>query len=206
VAAISAAPRRSCSSPNGVMMVSMVRISSTLRNRLVLVAVLSVVFCLPGGRCAQAQSTSSGSARILTPQDVGKIMPPTVFFRGQTANVQLRNTFGLRFPDGALMLAGLVDSSGYSTGIKEKYQGYILSETTLTVDGRTLLPGAYGFGFLASNDFVAMNIGAHDVLKVAYQSDAALSHPRPLMIVAGKHAGSYRLYEGRKYVSIRTQQ
>ena len=137
------------------------------------------------------------------PQDVGKIMPPTVFFRGQSASVQLRNIFGLRFPDGALMLAGLVDSSGYSSGIKEKYQGYILSEAALTIEGMTLPAGAYGFGFLANNVFVVMGLGAHDVLKAPDQTDAALSRPRPLMIVAGQHAGSYRLYGGRKFVSIR---
>ncbi len=154
-------------------------------------------------RSMQAQTGTPSQAKILTPENIRQLMPATVFFRGQTASVQLRNTFGLRFPDGTLLLAGLVDSSGYSSGIQVKYQGYLLSETDLTINGKTLPAGAYGFGFLANKDFVAMNLGARDILNVASQSDAAMSRPRPLAIVAGKHPGTFRLYEGRNFVSIR---
>ncbi len=115
----------------------------------------------------------------------------------------MRNTFGLRFPNGMVMLAGLVDSSGYSSGIRQKYQGYLLSEVALTVGGKTLPAGAYGFGFVGNNTFVVMDLGAHDVLKVTDQTDAKLSRPRPLAIVSGQHPGSYRLYGGRRFVSIR---
>ncbi|MHB8302432.1 MAG: hypothetical protein ACYDC6_06275 [Acidobacteriaceae bacterium] len=154
---------------------------------------------------ARAQGTPPSTTKVLLPEDVGKAMPATVFFHGQSATVQMRNAYGLRFPSGAMMLAALVDSSGYSSGIQQKYQGYLLTETTLTVDGRTLLPGAYGFGFLANDQFLVMNIGAMDVLKVPSKTDAAMTRPRPLAIVAGKQSGSYRLYEGKKFVSIRLQ-
>ncbi len=159
--------------------------------------------CMPGDQPVRAQSVAPAKTIILTPQDVGSLMPHSVFFRGQTANVQLRNTFGLRLADGAIVLAGLVDNSGYATGIQQKYQGYLLSETALTVNGEALPAGAYGFGFIAKDAFVAMDLGAHDVLQVATKTDATMLHPRPLEIVAGTHAGSYRLYEGRRFVSVR---
>ncbi len=185
------------------MNVSMTGISSTTQRRLLVIAVLSVACWLPGRQFARAQAATTGQTTVLTPQDVGKAMPATVFFRGQTATVQLRNTFGLRFPNGMVMLAGLVDSSGYSSGIRQKYQGYLLSEVALTVGGKTLPAGAYGFGFVGNNTFVVMDLGAHDVLKVTDQTDAKLSRPRPLAIVSGQHPGSYRLYGGRRFVSIR---
>ncbi len=185
---------------NGSKINCIMRTLSGMRSYLFVLALVGLGFCLQGAR---AQATASAMTKILTPQDVGKIMPATVFFRGQSATVQMRNTFGLRFPDGALMLAGLVDSSGYSSGIRQKYQGYILSETPLTINGKTLVAGAYGFGFIANDKFVVMNLGAHDVLQVADRTDATMSRPRPLVIVAGKHPGSYRLYEGRKFVTIR---
>ncbi len=130
-------------------------------------------------------------------------MPHSVFFRGQSATVQLRNTYGLRLADGTLVLAGLVDNSGYATGIQQKYQGYLLSETALTINGKTLLAGAYGFGFVANDAFVVMDIGAHEVLNATSKTNSTMPHPRPLMIVAGAHPGNYRLYEGRRFVSIR---
>jgi len=46
----------------------------------------------------------------------------------------------------------MVDSSGYSTGLKEKYQAYLLNEVTLEIAGQTLKPGAYGFGFSMAED------------------------------------------------------
>jgi hypothetical protein len=165
---------------------------------------LLVLACLPGLLAVPLiRAQSSAQTVILTPADVAKVMPATVFFRGQTTSVQIRNTYGLRFPGGVLILAGLVDSSGYSTGLKVKYQGYLLSESTLTINGKTLPAGAYGFGFLANNDFVVMDLGAHDVLHTLSRTDAAMTRPRPLIIVAGKQPGTYRLYEGRSFVSLR---
>ncbi len=170
---------------------------------LLVIAGLSLACCLPGNQSVRAQSAAPAQTKILTPQDVGSLMPHAFFFRGQTATVQMRNTFGLRSADGTIVLAGLVDSSGYATSIQQKYQGYILSETALTINGETLSAGAYGFGFIANNAFVVMNLGAHDVLHAVSKTDATMPHPRPLEIVAGTHAGSYRLYAGRRFVAIR---
>ena len=141
---------------------------------------------------------------ILKAADISpKIFPERVFFRGQSAPVQYRNSAGVHFADDLYVLAGLVDSSGYSTGIKEKYQGYLLSEVTLEIAGQTLKPGAYGFGFLNGGKFVVMDLGANDVLQAASQRDAEMKRPMPLQVVAAASAGSYRLYAGRDYVEFR---
>ncbi|HET9086192.1 MAG TPA: hypothetical protein VFN53_01580 [Acidobacteriaceae bacterium] len=149
-----------------------------------------------------AQMASPAQTKILAPEDLTRVMPATVFFRGQSASVQLRNSYGLRFSDGTMMLTALVDSSGYSSGIRQKYQGYILSEVPLTIGGKKLAAGAYGFGMLSDNTFVVMDLGAHDILRVPSQTDAALARPRPLAILPGNSPGSYRFYEGRRFVSI----
>ena len=77
-----------------------------------------------------------------------KLFPETVFFRGQSAPVQMRNTGGVHFADDAYMLAGMVDNSGYSSGLRQKYQAYLLTEVPLQIGDQTVKPGAYGFGFL----------------------------------------------------------
>ena len=187
---------------NLTIIATMMRLSSTLRRFFLVILAFCVVGCLPVVQAA-VQSTAPAQATILSPQEIGSMMPRSVFFRGQTATVQLRNTFGLRFADGPVVLAGLVDTSGYATKLQQKYQGYLLSETTLSVNGKTLPAGSYGFGFVANDTFIVMNIGAHEVLKVASKTDSSLPRPRPLTIAAGSHPGSYRLYQGRRFVSIR---
>ena len=140
---------------------------------------------------------------LLTAADVGnKLLPEKVFFRGQIAPVQARNTGGVRYADGFLVFAGLVDSSGYSTSIREKYQAYLINEVPVEIGGQTLKPGAYGIGFLEGNKFVVMDIGANDVLQTASVKDAEMKRPVPLQFAAGTAAGNYRIYHGRDYVDF----
>jgi hypothetical protein len=141
---------------------------------------------------------------ILSATDIdAHLFPTVVFFRGQTATAQMDNVGGVRYADGMLVLAGLVDSSGYSSQIRVKYQAYLITEVPIEIAGQMLKPGAYGFGFLDNNQFLVMDLGAHDVLKAASTHDAEISHPVPLQFVAGAMAGSYRLYHGRDYVKFR---
>jgi len=147
---------------------------------------------------------AAGKEMVLKAADISpKIFPERVFFRGQTAPVQFRNSGGVHFADDFYVLAGLVDNSGYSTAIKEKYQAYLLNEVTLEIAGQTLKPGAYGIGFLNGGKFVVMDLGANDVLQAASQRDAEMKRPVPLQVLASANAGSYRLYAGREYVEFR---
>jgi hypothetical protein len=140
---------------------------------------------------------------ILKPTEVNpKLLPERVFFRGQSAQVQQRNSGGVRFADGYFFLIGLVDNSGYSSGIREKYQGYLITEVPLEIAGHTLKPGAYGCGFLEGNKFVVMDVGANDVLSGSSIKDAEMKRPTPLQVLAAKDAGKYRLYHGREYVEF----
>jgi hypothetical protein len=139
-------------------------------------------------------------ATLKASEITGKVFPDQVFFRGQVAPVQMRNTAGIRFADDAYVLAGLVDSSGYSSDIRQKYQGYLITEVALEVGGQKLNAGAYGFGFVAGNKFVAMDLGAHDVLQASSTKDAEMKRPIPLQIVSTD--GKYRLYGGRDYVEL----
>jgi hypothetical protein len=143
---------------------------------------------------------AQAGAQILTGDQVSKVAPNSFFFAGQSAAVQVRNTAGLKNSAGKLTLAGLVDTSGYSTAIQEKYQGFLITETKLSFDGATLEPGAYGFGF-KDGKFTVMNVAATDVLSIASQNDDQLKHPVPLKFE--KDGGGYRLYAGRKYVVVK---
>jgi hypothetical protein len=174
---------------------------------LVFLPLLLLTFARPHLKAVKASTPPAGQDVVLKAADITpKLFPERVYFRGQTAPAQLRNTGGVHFADDLYMLAGLVDSSGYSTGIREKYQAYLLNEVTLEFGGQTLKPGAYGFGFLTGGKFVVMDLAANDVLQASSQHDTEIKRPLPLQVVASPTAGSYRLYVGRDFVEFRRAQ
>jgi hypothetical protein len=146
-------------------------------------------------------ASAQGGAIILKPAELTKLIPQTVFYRGQSATTQLRNSSGIKFADGFLVLTTMVDTSGYSTGIQAKYQAYFITEVPIQVAGQSLAPGAYGIGFIEGNKFLVTDLGAHDVLTAASVTDSELKHPVPLQILADS-GGGFRLYAGRSYVVL----
>lgn len=166
--------------------------------QLVMLAFLLVSVGLPG---TFAADTPSGKETALKSSDItAKIFPDQVFFRGQVAPVQMRNTGGVHFTDDAYVLAGMVDSSGYSTAIRQKYQAYFITEIPLEMGGQKLAPGAYGVGFIAGDKFVVMDLGAHDLFQIDSNKDAEMKRPVPLQVVSS--GGKYRLYGGRNFVEF----
>jgi|HubBroStandDraft_1064217.scaffolds.fasta_scaffold510294_2 hypothetical protein len=156
-----------------------------------------------------AQAAAAQPEAILHAADMTKLVPGSVFFRGQTATTQTRNSGGVRFADGYFVLATLVDNSGYSTGIQDKYQAYLITEVPLNFGGHRLVPGAYGAGIIksaAEPQFVVQDLGAHDLLQAAAANDAKLHRPTPLQVLAGETQGKYRLYFGRNYVEFERAQ
>jgi hypothetical protein len=147
-----------------------------------------------------AALVSQAAAQVLTSDQVKKVAPTSFYFAGQSAAVQVRNAGGLKNSAGKPVLAGLVDTSGYSTAIAEKYQGFLITETKLSFDGATLDPGEYGFGF-KDGKFTVMNVSATDMFSIASQNDDQLKHPVPLKFE--KDGAGYRLYAGRKYVVVK---
>src|SRR5215469_17342416 len=129
--------------------------------------------------CAVAQQVSK---HILTGDELKKVVPTEYFFRGQKAPVQLRNAVGFQLADTKMTLAALVDASGYSTAIQQKYQGMLITESKLNIGGSTLSPGEYGFGFATDGKFVVMDVANNDVLTASYQTDQALQRAVPLKL------------------------
>jgi hypothetical protein len=147
-------------------------------------------------------AAADASASILKAPDVANLVPATVFSRGQVASVQARNAGGLKLPDGMLVLCALVDTSGYSTAVQQKYQAYFITEVALEVNGQTLKPGAYGVGFIEGNKFVVMDVGDHDLFTAEGKHDPELKRPMPLQILADTAPNHYRLYINRNYIVV----
>lgn len=149
---------------------------------------------------ARAQDSKK---HVLGADELKKAMPVEFFFRGQKAPVQLRNAVGFQLADGKMMIAALVDASGYSTAIQQKYQGLLITETKLSIGGSELVPGEYGFGFAADGKFVAMDVANNDLLSATFETDKELKRPVPLKLL--EDGEGYKLYGGRKWVAIKPE-
>jgi hypothetical protein len=137
---------------------------------------------------------------VLKAAETQKLVPQAFFYAGQTAPVQVRNSGAYRSPKGKLVLAALVDTSGYSSAVAEKYQGFLVTDGHVRVGGKELAPGAYGIGALPDGSFVVTDLGANTLLTVPYATDSELKRPVPLKFApAGQTA---RLYLGKKYVTL----
>ncbi len=165
------------------------------------VSVATSVLLALAAAIVPAAVRAQGNATILKPAEMEKLMPATVFYRGQTATTQLRNSGGVKFADGFFVLASDVDTSGYSNAIAAKYQAYFITEVPIQIGGKKLATGVYGIGFIADNKLVVTDVGAHEVLRVDSATDANLKLPRPLQVVADP-GGGFRLYAGRRYVVL----
>jgi hypothetical protein len=144
----------------------------------------------------------NAAQHLLSANELKNVVPAEFFFRGKKAPTQLRNATGFQTADGKATFAALVDASGYSTAIQEKYQGMLITESKLNIGGSDLAPGAYGFGF-AADKFVVMNVANEDALSVPYQTDASLKRAVPLKLT--EEAGAYKLYAGKKWVAVKPE-
>ncbi len=149
----------------------------------------------------QETSAASQPTGVLSQPLTEKLLPASVLYKGQQAPVQIRNSGALRLPDGSLIITSMVDSSGYSTGVRERYQFFLYTEHALKFGGRTLTPGFYGGGFLQDNTFLITDISGHEVLTTPTTTDPDFKRPRPLQMLTAPD-GSFRLYLGRAFVTL----
>lgn len=144
---------------------------------------------------------AQGGDTVLKPADVQKLLPASVYYKGQSAPSQLRNSGGVKFSDGSYVLATLVDNSGYASDVAAKYQAYLVAESPLKIGGQSLPAGVYGAGFIGGDKFVITDVGGHDVLSTDSATDQELKRPMPLQVTTDP-GGGFRLYAGRRYVKF----
>jgi hypothetical protein len=161
--------------------------------RLGVVALLLVGIAMPGLAQKKAGVVSD-------PAELKTILPTTFFFDGQSAPVQARNNAVIRLASGKFIVAALVDNSGYSSEVAQKYQGFFITEAPISVGKTALAPGQYGFGFTADGKFRIMDAAMKDVVLVPVTMDEALKRPQPLK--ATEDGAGFRLYAGKKYVTL----
>ena len=148
-------------------------------------------------------ATAQERPTILTGAELTRVVPTGFYFQGLSAPTQMRNSAAARFGAARFVITGLVDTSGYSADVREKYVGFLITDSAITLNGTSLAPGAYGFGFATEGKMTVMDLSGKDLLSVPVTNDKALRRPRPLMMAADP--GGVRLYSGKDYVVIAAQ-
>ena len=140
------------------------------------------------------------SAKVLSDAELSRVVPPGFYFQGQSAPTQMRNSAAARFGTNRYVITGLVDTAGYAADVREKYQGFLITDAPIRVGGFELGVGAYGFGFVNEGKFLVLDLSGKEIFSTLVQQDKGLKRPRPLMMSKG--GAGIRLYSGRSYVTI----
>lgn len=164
----------------------------------------TLVFAIVAVVCSlNVAATAQDTGTVLLGQDLTRVVPPGFYFQGLSAPTQIRNSAAARFGSNRYVISGFVDTSGYSSEIREKYQGFFITDSPISVGGSAVDVGAYGFGFSNDGKFNLLDLSGKEVMTVSTTKDSALRRPRPLMMT--KVGDRLRLYAGRDYVEINTR-
>ncbi len=167
---------------------------------------------LAAGLLSSVAASYAQEPVILGPAELEKVVPNNFYFEGQLGPTQMRNSAAIRFGERNNFVAALVDTSGYASNIRAKYEGFIISDSKFTLRyvssgggvgaGSTIdLPaGAYGFGFTDDLKMNIFDVGGKKLQTISVTKDDKLQAPRPLAIV--KSGNEFRLYMGRTYAVV----
>jgi hypothetical protein len=162
-------------------------------------AVKSIFICIVFFICLTGLASAQSKIEVLSGDALKRIVPSSFYFAGQSGETQFRNSAAAKLGENRFVIAGLVDTSGYSTELQGVYEGFLITDSPINIGGKTLKTGAYGFGF-GKDKVNVFDLSSKQILTIKVIEDTELKRPRPLMMVAdGK---GIRLYKGKIYVLI----
>jgi hypothetical protein len=164
---------------------------------------IAVLIGMPGGACAQ------GVFQQISGKAFESAIPNDFYLEGNNIPVEKRNAALLKTPAGARLVLALIDTTGYSSQIRQKYSGMAITEGKVSLCSVPLSVGSYGFGLEkpaapSSEDakFFLYNQAGEKVGECGAKKDSAVKQPKPLNIALSKEAGA-RLYLGRYFLELK---
>ncbi|MEW5974198.1 MAG: hypothetical protein AB1898_00185 [Acidobacteriota bacterium] len=149
---------------------------------------------------AGAQQVRADDAVVLSGNDLAKVVPAGFYFEGRSGPTQMRNAGAVRFGANRHLIAALVDTSGYSSDVQAKYEGFLISDSKVKLGDTELSVGAYGFSFTKDGKMNILDLAGSTLHVLSAMRDDAIRTPQPLTV--RKEGGELRLYRGRSYVVI----
>src|SRR2546423_15557940 len=66
---------------------------------------------------------------VLAGAQLTRVVPTSFYFEGQSAPTQVRNTAAARFGANRHLIAGMGDTSCYSSGLRAQYGGFLINDS-----------------------------------------------------------------------------
>ena len=156
---------------------------------------------------AAANLKGQDSFEIVTGKAFEAAIPRDFYLEGNAIPTEKRNAVLLKDTAGSRLLCAVLDTSGYSSQIQNKYLGMLISERKASVGGIRVEPGSYGFGMekppatvIADAKFFLYNQAGQKVGECIAKKDTRLGMPRPLQVVPKER--QIRLYLGVYWIEI----
>lgn len=162
------------------------------------------------GLMAAIPAGAQGTFKVEQGETFNKMVPRDFVLEENAIPTEKRNTSLVLTPPGTRMLVGLLDTSGYSSQVQEKYLGMLIAEGSIEVCGHQIGVGSYGFGLVKTAGategkpatFTLYNQAGKRVVSCPAKWDSQLTSPRPLQVVVsgGRTA---RLYLSRNWIEFK---
>ena len=175
-------------------------ILSESQNRVSLKVFFLALLCVLGAATAAKTQDKKTAPEILDQTASARIVPTSFYFAGQSAPTQIRNSAVARLGKDRHVIAGMVDTSGYSTEISDKYEGFLITDSPVIIGGKELATGAYGFGFSSAGKLRIFDLSGAEIMRVETVNDRDMKRPRPLMMSVD--GNSIRFYKGKNYAIV----
>jgi hypothetical protein len=158
-----------------------------------------------GTRVSRAQ----GGFQLVSGTAFDAAVPRDFYLEGNAIPVEKRNAVVLKTPSRKHVLVALLDTSGYSSQVQQKYTGMLIAEVPLKVCEVALTAGSYGFGLnrpprdpSGKSDLTIYDQGGRRLGACEAQEDQTLSRPVPLQVVPEAESLA-RIYLGRHWIPLK---
>src|SRR5579859_3965653 len=153
-------------------------------------------------------ANAQGSFETVTGKAFDAAIPHEFYLEGNAIPTEKRNAALIKTPKGARVLFALIDTAGYSSQIKQKYIGMLITEGRISVCGKAVDVGSYGFGLdrppatsKADARFHLYNQAGTEVTSCSAPKDENIKEPRPLHVSITKEGDAW-LTLGRYKVEL----
>lgn len=163
-------------------------------------SILAIAFFMTFTSVPLLVKAQERSVVVLSGAELTRVVPTGFYFQGLSAPTQMRNSAAARWGGNRYVIAGLVDTSGYAADIRAKYEGFLITDSAIAINGSELGTGAYGFGFSNDGKLNILDLAGNELLSIGTTKDSTLKRPRPLMMM--KSDNGVRLYSGKDYAEI----
>jgi hypothetical protein len=147
--------------------------------------------------------------QAVTGKELDKAIPKDFYLEGNSIPTEKRNAALLITPAGHRLVVALIDTTGYSSQVQEKYMGMLINEGPVVVCGKQLGVGSFGMGMKmppqqsnADADFFLYDQAGRKVTQCSVKKDEKLQHPTPLQVVLEGEKTAL-LYLGRYAVAFK---